>query len=412
MTVARSSPARRVELARRFRRALGDEPRPCALVDLDAFERNVRLFLGIAEGAGKPLRVATKSVRSPELLRRIASAAPAGRVTFMTYTATETAFLHEQGLRGFLLAYPVIERGDARALADLAAGGADLAVVVDDPAQLEVLDAAATERATTLSVVVELDVAYRPLGAALHLGVRRSPLRGERDALSFVERIGTYPGLRFGGVMGYEAQIAGLSDDPPSGRLEGLARRGLKARSRADVEATRARVVRALEAAGRPPRIVNGGGTGNLTWCAAEATLTELTVGSGFLCSHLFDRYRDVRPEPAVFFALRVVRRAASGIYTCAGGGYVASGPSAPDRLPIPWFPEGLSLAPLEGAGEVQTPLVVPSNQHVAIGDTIFFRHAKAGELAEHFAEYLLVRGDRIEGRAKTYRGLGHCFLG
>jgi len=30
----------------------------------------------------------------------------------------------------------------------------------------------------------------------------------------------------------------------------------------------------------------------------------------------------------------------------------------------------------------------------------------------EHFNEYLLVRGDRVEKRAKTYRGLGYCFLG
>ena len=46
------------------------------------------------------------------------------------------------------------------------------------------------------------------------------------------------------------------------------------------------------------------------------------------------------------------------------------------------------------------------------IGDPVFFRHAKAGELAEHVTEYLLVRGDRIEDRAPTYRGLGRCYLG
>jgi D-serine deaminase-like pyridoxal phosphate-dependent protein len=48
----------------------------------------------------------------------------------------------------------------------------------------------------------------------------------------------------------------------------------------------------------------------------------------------------------------------------------------------------------------------------VRLGDPVFFRHAKAGELAEHFAEYLLVRGSRIEGRVPTYRGMGKCFLG
>jgi D-serine deaminase-like pyridoxal phosphate-dependent protein len=67
---------------------------------------------------------------------------------------------------------------------------------------------------------------------------------------------------------------------------------------------------------------------------------------------------------------------------------------------------------PLEGAGEVQTPVALPAGCAVALGDPLFFRPAKSGELAEHFDEYLLVRGDRIEARALTYRGLGRRFLG
>ena len=47
----------------------------------------------------------------------------------------------------------------------------------------------------------------------------------------------------------------------------------------------------------------------------------------------------------------------------------------------------------------------------LGVGDPVFFRHAKAGELAEHFARYALVRGDRLEGHAATYRGDGYCFL-
>jgi D-serine deaminase-like pyridoxal phosphate-dependent protein len=60
----------------------------------------------------------------------------------------------------------------------------------------------------------------------------------------------------------------------------------------------------------------------------------------------------------------------------------------------------------------VQTPLTVPENVALRPGDPVFFRHAKAGELAEHFNEYLLVRGEVIEARAPTYRGIGKCFLG
>ena len=66
----------------------------------------------------------------------------------------------------------------------------------------------------------------------------------------------------------------------------------------------------------------------------------------------------------------------------------------------------------MEGAGEVQTPLRVPAGVRLELGDPVFFRHAKAGELAEHVPEYLLVRGDQIEDRAPTYRGMGACYLG
>jgi D-serine deaminase-like pyridoxal phosphate-dependent protein len=168
----------------------------------------------------------------------------------------------------------------------------------------------------------------------------------------------------------------------------------------------------AFTSAGRALTVFNGGGTGSAAWCAGESVLTEVTIGSGFLDSHLFDYYRGLALEPAAYFALQVVRRPGPGFVTCHGGGYIASGAAAPDRLPVPSLPRGLSLVPLEGAGEVQTPLRVPADMNVEVGSPVFFRHAKAGELAEHFCEYLLVRGDRIEARAPTYRGHGRCYLG
>jgi len=67
-------------------------------------------------------------------------------------------------------------------------------------------------------------------------------------------------------------------------------------------------------------------------------------------------------------------------------------------------------LLSLEGAGEVQTPLEVPEGIDIPLGHPVIFRHAKAGELAAHFPEYLLMRNDRIESRAKTYRGEGKWF--
>ncbi len=398
----------------RYAAALEGEPRPCALVDLDAFDRNAELLLQLATHAGKSLRVATKSVRCPELLRRIeakASARDHGPVSFMTYTAHETAVLRTEGFDDFLLAYPVVSRKDAETMAALARDGAKVSVIVDDKAHLEVLDAAARSAHVRIKVVVEVDMAFRPVGS-VHLGVRRSPLRDLHHVLAFIDTIDHFEGLSFFGVMGYEAQIAGLGDDLPTERAKSAFVRTLRALSRRDVEKSRANLVSALTDRGKKPLLVNGGGTGNLTWCAREPALTEVTAGSGFLCSHLFDRYRDVRPEPAAYFCLDVVRRPGPGLVTCAGGGYVASGAIGEDRLPVPALPRGYSLLSLEGAGEVQTPLRAPVFSEIRLGDPVFFRHAKAGELAEHFPEYLLVRGDAIEGRAKTYRGLGHSFLG
>ena len=212
--------------------------------------------------------------------------------------------------------------------------------------------------------------------------------------------------------LAYEAQIAGLTDDNPFARALDWPKRLLKQLSRRDVEARRAAVGDALARAGLDCALYNGGGTGSLAWCSGESALTEVTAGSGFLCSHLFDYYHQgLALEPAALFALQVVRRPAPNVVTCHGGGYVASGEVGRDRLPVPYLPRGLTLFDLEGAGEVQTPMRLPDGVFLALGDPVFMRHAKAGELAEHFGAYLLYQGGRIVGRAPTYRGLGQTFL-
>jgi D-serine deaminase-like pyridoxal phosphate-dependent protein len=304
-----------------------------------------------------------------------------------------------------LLAYPTLHADDLRALARANAAGATAAVVADSVAHLDALAAAGREQHTRVPVVLEVDVAWRPLGSLLHVGVRRSPLRTPGDVVALAKRAASTEGLRFHGVMAYEAQIAGVPD-------AGLAVSAMKAASGADVAKGRAALAGALKDAGLAPTVFNGGGTGSLADCVREGALTEVTAGSGFVDSHLFDGYRALRLRPAAYFALQVVRRPAPGVVTCHGGGYVASGSGGRDRLPVPALPPGLRLLSLEGAGEVQTPLQVPRGVELDLGAPVFFRHAKAGELAEHFAEYLLVRGARIEGRAPTYRGIGRCFLG
>jgi len=378
------------------------EPLPCALVDLDAFEANLdRLLKPVREG-GKTLRPATKSIRVPALLRRVLERGGAAVSGLMTYSARETRFLAEQGFEDLLLAYPTVQPSDVGALA-AAAKRTTVRVVCDEPEHLEALEGGASAAGVRLGVIVEVDLSYRPV-ERLHLGVRRSPLRTAADVAELADRVSAFPHLRFDGVMGYEAHVAGLGD------RGNPAKRALKLAARRVLEKTRVEIDHTLRARGHVITVFNGGGTGSIEWSSREPVLTEVTAGSGLLDSHLFDHYLDVPLRPAAYFALQIVRRPTRGIYTCSGGGYVASGAAGVDRLPIPALPPGARLLSLEGAGEVQTPVSV--DVELALGDPVFFRHAKAGELAEHFTEYALLRGDHIEARVPTYRGLGHCFLG
>jgi D-serine deaminase-like pyridoxal phosphate-dependent protein len=395
----------------RYRTALGDEPLPAALVDLDAFEANAARLHAEVEAGGKTLRLATKSVRCVELVRRIIELGGGLVRGLMTYTAAETAFLGEQGFDDLLLAYPTVHPRDLVLLAETAASGRRVAAVVDSIEQVAALDRVAAAARGRVGVVIEIDMSYRPLGG-VHLGVRRSPIRTATEVVDLARRILDHRGVELRGVMGYEAQIAGVTDASPFHPLMNAPVRAMKRKSRRAVERTRAEVARALRSAGIAFELFNGGGTGSLGWASHESPLTEVTAGSGYLGGHLFGYYRSLALEAAAYFALQVVRRPARGIVTCHGGGYVASGAAGRDRLPIPALPEGSSLIDVEGAGEVQTPVRLPPGLELALGDPVFFRHAKSGELAEHFREYLLVRGDRVEARAETYRGLGHTFLG
>ncbi len=394
----------------RYRRALAGEALPAALVDLDALDINVDRLLAPVRASGKRVRLASKSLRCPALLSRIATRAGELAIGYMTYTAAETAYLARAGVRDLVLAYPTLQASDAALLAR-ANRDATAAVVVDDAAQLAPLAAAARAEGTRVPVWIDVDMSWRPVGGTLHLGVRRSPLRDPEPVVALARQIAGDAALRFAGVMGYEAQLAGLPDSAAFQAWQNPLKRAIKRGSQPAIAARRARVVAALTAAGLRPEHVNGGGSGSVAWSSSDPALTEVTIGSGFLCGHLFDGYRGLDLEPALAFALQIVRRPARGIATCLGGGWIASGQPGADRLPRPTWPPGCRLLATEGAGEVQTPVALPEGLELALGDPIFFRPAKSGELAEHVREYLLVRGDRVVERVPTYRGLGECFL-
>ncbi len=382
---------------------------PFAFVDLDAMWANSDAMLGRA--GGKPIRVASKSVRCRGVLERIF-----GRderyAGLMTFTLPETLWLAECGFENLLLAYPT---ADTAALGELAlrsvASPAEAPIVmVDCGEHLDAIESVLGADAAPVRVCIDLDGGWWAMGGRIKVGPKRSPVHTVEQAVALAQEIERRPKLELAALMSYEGQIAGVGDRPPGRRFRGAAIRTMQRRSAAELAERRAAVVVAIREFAELP-IVNGGGTGSLELTGAEDVVTEIAAGSGFYAPTLFDHYSRFSLTPAAGFALPIVRKPTAGVATALGGGYLASGSADAARLPSPWLPAGLELDAEEGAGEVQTPLSGPPARDLQIGDRVFMRHAKAGELCERFDALHLVEGDEIVDVVPTYRGEGKAFL-
>jgi D-serine deaminase-like pyridoxal phosphate-dependent protein len=392
----------------RYEAAFGSLDAPFAFVDLNAMWSNADELLRRA--AGKPVRVASKSVRCRSLLRHVLERDPGFR-GLMTFTLRESIWLAEDGFDDLLLAYPTTDRAALAALTRLETERQP-ALVVDSETHLDLIDAAAPPagRAAPMRVCIEVDVGYHLARGRVRIGPKRSPIRTPEATAGLARSVVARPGFQLAGLMAYEGHIAGLGDRPRGRRLRGAAIRAMQRASAREIRERRARVADAVRAVA-PLEFVNGGGTGSLDTTAAEPAVTEVTAGSGLFAPALFDDYSAFSLRPAAMFALPVARRPGPGVATALGGGYLASGAADRDRLPRPHLPPGLELDPFEGAGEVQTPLRGRAADQLQPGDRVYLRHAKAGELCERFSSIYLVAGGRVVDEVPTYRGEGRTFL-
>ncbi|MEU2833636.1 amino acid deaminase/aldolase [Streptomyces lavendulae] len=391
----------------RYDRATAHLDAPLAIVDLDAFDANADDL--VRRAGGKPVRVASKSVRCRALLERVLERP--GFAGIMSYTLAESLWLARSGFEDVLLAYPSADRAGFGELAHDAKLAAAVTVMVDDPAQLDLIEGARGGGAEEVRVCLELDTALHLLGGRFRVGARRSPLREPGQLAALARAVQERPGFRVVGLMAYEGHIAGVGDDLAGRPLRSRVIRLMQTTARRELAERRAEAVRAVRAVVPDLEFVNGGGTGSVAETAAEDAVTEIAAGSGLYVPRLFDNYTSFRGRPAALFAQPVVRRPGVGVVTVLGGGYPASGAAGADRLPVPYLPAGLRYDPQEGAGEVQTPLLGSAADDLLIGDRVWFRHAKAGELCERFDTLHLVEGDRVTATAPTYRGEGRTFL-
>ncbi|MFJ2031302.1 amino acid deaminase/aldolase [Streptosporangium sp. NPDC087985] len=381
---------------------------PFAVLDLAALRSNAS---GMTRRAGgKPIRVASKSIRSRAVLERVL--ALDGFTGIMAFTLPEALWLVSTGLQDVLVAYPTADRAALATLAADTRAAQEITVMVDRAEHLDFIESAVADIRDRheIRTCLDIDAGFVALGGKFRAGAHRSPIREADQAADLAADIAKRPGFRLVGLMAYEAQIAGVGDDPPGNPALTRAIRWMQARSQRELITRRGRIVRAVTQI-TDLEFVNGGGTGSIEKTTREKVITEIAAGSGLFHPRLFDFYRDFTGRPAALFALPVVRRPAPGIVTVLGGGYHASGAPGTNRLPQPYLPCGLRYDPSEGAGEVQTPLLGQAAEDLRVGDRVWFRHAKAGELCERFAGLHLIDGDRIVDEVPTYRGEGRTFL-
>ncbi|MFD4649580.1 amino acid deaminase/aldolase [Streptomyces sp. NPDC058441] len=391
----------------RYDRATAHLDAPVAIVDLDAFDANADDL--VRRAGGKPIRVASKSVRCRALLERVL--ARDGFAGIMSFTLAESLWLARSGFEDVLLAYPSADRAAFAELAHDPKLAAAVTVMVDDPAQLRLMDDARDGGREEIRVCLELDTSWQVLGGRVRVGARRSPLRSPAQVADMARSVARRPGFRLVGLMAYEGHVAGVGDAVAGRPVRSRAIQLMQAAARKELAVRRAEVVRAVRTVAPDLEFVNGGGTGSVQHTAAERAVTEIAAGSGLYVPRLFDNYTSFTGRPAALFAQPVVRRPGVGVVTVLGGGYPASGAPGADRLPVPYLPEGLRYDPQEGPGEVQTPLLGAPADDLLIGDKVWFRHAKAGELCERFDVLRLVEGDTVTATAPTYRGEGYTFL-
>src|SRR3954467_8640051 len=398
-----------VEAYERFEAIFADVQPPFAFVDLDAVWANAADML--RRSRGKPIRIASKSVRSRPVLERLLDLDP-GFQGILGFTLPEAIWLWEHGFRDIVVAYPTTDRGCLTRLARITSESPDEApvVMVDSTEHLDLIEEAASSFVAPVRVAMDIDLSWWPLGGLVKIGPKRSPIRTAEQAVPLAQEIDRRERTRLVGLMAYEGQIAGVGDNVPRKAITNLLIRTMQSASAKDIAERRAEIVTALSEVAQL-EFVNGGGTGSIELTASEWAVTEVAAGSGFFAPILFDHYRAFSHRPARVFPLPIVSRPGPGGATALGGGYLASGVGAKDRMPVPYLPAGLQLDPHEGAGEVQTPLRGSAADRLRVGDRVYFRHVKAGELCERFNRLYLVTGTTIRHEVPTYRGEGKSFL-
>jgi len=319
--------------------ALDDIDTPALLLDLDAFEHNLRYMATFFADKPTSLRPHAKTHKCPEIARRQLQA---GAIGITCAKLGEAEVMAEAGVQDLLIANEVVGPIKVHRLASLAER-ANMMVAVDNPANVAALSEACQAKQATLRVLVEVDV-----------GMGRCGIQRSEDALHLAQQVIDAPALVFQGLMGYEGHLVMRPDAEE--RSSGVRQAMIPLLEAAEL----------LDKHGIATEIVSGGGTGTYDMTGTSAPMTEIQAGSYILMDTTYLR---IRPEfhPALSLLTAVVSRPLpERIVTDAGMKVITKEFGWPE----PIEPEGLVL---QGLSEEHGKLLAqrPDQVDLSIGDRV-----------------------------------------
>lgn len=233
--------------------SIRDVDTPSLLIDMNAFEANIRALSASLHGCNVHVRPHAKSHKCPDIARRQIAAGASG---VCCQKVSEAEAMVEGGINDILVSNEVVGRVKLERLAALAKK-ASVAVCTDNADNVKALGTVAGSFGVTFTVLVEIDV-----------GGKRCGVQSGTPAVMLAREIISQPNLRFGGLQGYHGTAQHIRS--VAGRREAIA----------DAAQEIKETVRLLEDAGiRCPR-VTGGGTGSYAFEASSKIFTELQPGS------------------------------------------------------------------------------------------------------------------------------------
>ena len=403
---------------------------PAMIIDIDIFRENVKILASHAKKYNKTLRMATKSIRVPYLIDYALTVSDVLK-GFMCFSVFEASKLYEYGqttknkdkYNDFLIAYPTIQKHDIYEAYNLAQKGVIISLMVDCVEHLNIIEEYChkcndnTNKFNQVGICIDLDMSYR-ISNIIRLGAHRSCIHNCNDLKPILNKLKTCKYIALNGVMGYEASVAGVTDNNPYNSIPNFIVQLLKPIFQRDCNNRRKNMVNFIKSYNIPTCngtfFINGGGTGNIHICSQDNIITEVTAGSGMIQSKIFDYFVNSQCQCAGIFGLQITRISNNEKYiVCQSGGFIGSGEISKDKEPVCYLPNNIIIDcyKSEGFGEVQTPLKVNNVNIFKHGDPVFFRSAKAGEISERFNTYIIKSGNKYIKNVKTYRGFGWNFF-